>query len=126
MPPDAVITEAWPVKSMITHPAPDATVKLGRPVLIEGRVWVGEGAVDRVDLSFNEGASWQPAAINTGGDKYAWRIFSFEYVPKTPGYVTVLARARDDKGSLQPIVSTWNPLGYFWNGIHRVGFVVEA
>jgi hypothetical protein len=95
-------------------------------VLIEGRAWVGEGAIDRVDLSFNEGASWQQAAINSGGDKYAWRIFSFEYVPRAPGYVTVLARARDDKGNLQPIVSTWNPLGYFWNGIHRVGFVVEA
>ena len=126
MPPDAVITEAWPVKSMITHPAPNVVVKPGRPVLIEGRAWVGEGAVDRVELSFNEGATWQPAALNAGGDKYAWRVFSFEYVPKAPGYVTVLARARDDRGNVQPIVSTWNPLGYFWNGIHRVGFVVEA
>jgi len=126
MPADALITEAWPVKSMITHPAPNAAVKPGSRVLIEGRAWVGEGAIDRVDLSFNEGVSWQPAALNSGGDKYAWRVFSFEYVPKTPGYVTVLARARDDRGNMQPIVSTWNPLGYFWNGIHRVGFVVEA
>jgi DMSO/TMAO reductase YedYZ molybdopterin-dependent catalytic subunit len=126
MPPDAVVTEGWPVKSMITHPAPNAAVKAGRAVLIEGRAWVGEGTIDRVDLSFNEGATWQPAAINSGGDRYAWRIFSFEYVPKTPGYATVLARARDDRGNVQPIVSTWNPLGYFWNGIHRVGFVVEA
>jgi len=122
----AVITEAWPVKSMITHPAPNAVFKVGKPLLIEGRAWVGEGAIDRVDLSFNEGVSWQAAAINSGGDKYAWRVFSLEFQPKTSGYTTVLARARDDKGNVQPIVSTWNPLGYFWNGIHRVGFVVEA
>ena len=95
-------------------------------MLVEGRAWVGEGAIDRVEVSFNEGQSWQRATINSGGDKYAWRIFSFEYTPKAPGYATVLARATDDKGNMQPIVSTWNPLGYFWNGIHRVGFVVEA
>jgi DMSO/TMAO reductase YedYZ molybdopterin-dependent catalytic subunit len=126
MPADAVVTEAWPVKSMITHPAPEAVVKLGKPVLIEGRAWVGEGAIERVDLSFDEGATWRPAALNSGGDKYAWRIFSFEYIPRRPGYVTVLARARDDNGNVQPIQPAWNPLGYFWNAIHRIGFVVEA
>ncbi len=126
MPPDAVITEAWPVKSMITYPAPDAVFKLGRPMLVQGRAWVGEGAIDKVELSFNEGVNWQRAMINSGGDKYAWRIFSVEYVPKSPGYTTVLARATDDRGGVQPIVSEWNPLGYFWNGLHRVGFMVEA
>lgn len=126
MPADAVSTEAWPVKSMITHPAPNAAFKLGRSVLIEGRAWVGEGEIEKVEVSFNEGATWQRAAINSGGDKYAWRIFSFEFRPRTPGYATVLARATDDRGNMQPIVSAWNPLGYFWNGIHRVGFMVEA
>ena len=126
MPSDAVITEAWPVKSMITHPAPNATFKAGRPILVEGRAWAGDNSVEKVEVSFNEGQSWQRAAINSGGDKYAWRVFSFEYTAKTPGFATVLARATDDKGNMQPIVSTWNPLGYFWNGIHRVGFVVEA
>lgn len=126
MPKDAVITEAWPVKSMITFPAPNAVFRVGGTVPIEGRAWVGEGAIDKVELSFNEGASWQRATLGPAGDKYAWRVFSFKYVPGTPGYATVLARATDDKGNMQPIVSAWNPLGYFWNGIHRVGFVVEA
>jgi DMSO/TMAO reductase YedYZ molybdopterin-dependent catalytic subunit len=126
MPPDAVVTEAWPIKSIITHPAPGAVSKVGRPMLIEGRAWVGEGAVERVDLSFDEGASWRPAQINAGADKYAWRIFSYEYVPRRAGYTTVLARARDDGGNVQPILPAWNPLGYFWNAIHRVGFMVEA
>ena len=66
------------------------------------------------------------AAINSGGDKYAWRIFSTSYAPRSAGYTTVLARATDDQGNVQPIVPPWNPLGYFWNGIHRVGFMVEA
>jgi DMSO/TMAO reductase YedYZ molybdopterin-dependent catalytic subunit len=126
MPKDAVSTEAWPVKSMITHPAPNAAFKVGKPVLIEGRAWVGEGDIDKVELSFNEGVTWQRAALESGGDKYAWRVFSHAYMPRTPGYVTVLARATDDRGNMQPILPAWNPLGYFWNAIHRVGFVVEA
>lgn len=126
MPPDAIPTEAWPVKSMITYPAPNAVFKAGKPVLIEGRAWVGEGAVRRVDVSFDEGVTWQRASLDAAGDKYAWRIFSAEFQAEKPGYVTVLARATDNRGQTQPIVSTWNPLGYFWNGIHRVGFVIEA
>jgi DMSO/TMAO reductase YedYZ molybdopterin-dependent catalytic subunit len=126
MPKDAVSTEAWPVKSMITHPAPNTVFKAGKPVLIEGRAWVGEGNIDRVEVSFNEGRNWQRATINAGGDKYAWRVFSFEYTPRAQGFVTVLARATDDRGNMQPILPAWNPLGYFWNAIHRVGFVVEA
>lgn len=126
MPPDAVVTEAWPVKSMITSPAPNAAFKLGQAVLIEGRAWVGEGDIDRVEVSFDEGASWRRAYLDSSGDKYAWRTFSFDFRPRRAGYATVLARATDDRGNVQPIVPAWNPLGYFWNGIHRVGFVVEA
>ena len=39
--------------------------------------------------------------------------------------VTILARATDEKGNTQPVTATWNPLGYFWNSIHRVGIVVD-
>jgi DMSO/TMAO reductase YedYZ molybdopterin-dependent catalytic subunit len=126
MPSDALVTEAWPVKSMITYPAPNAVFKLGRPVLVEGRAWVGEGAIMQVELSFDEGVTWQPAQLNSSEHKYAWHIFSMAYRPTTTGYVTALARARDDRGNVQPIATKWNPLGYFWNGTHRVGFVVEA
>jgi len=126
MPKDSVSVEAWPVKSMITHPAPNTVFKAGRSMLVEGRAWVGEGDIDRVEVSFNEGRTWQRASINSGGDKYAWRVFSFEYSPRTQGYTTVLARATDSRGNVQPMLPAWNPLGYFWNAIHRVGFIVEA
>ena len=125
LPPDAVSAEAWPVKSMITRPVPNAVIKAGKPVVVEGRAWVGEGVIDKVDVSFDEGVTWQRAQFYPG-DRYAWRSFSYEFHPAAPGYATVLARATDDRGNVQPIVPAWNPLGYFWNGIHRVGFMVEA
>jgi DMSO/TMAO reductase YedYZ molybdopterin-dependent catalytic subunit len=126
MPGDAVSAEAWPVKSIITSPAPNARVKAGTSIPVRGRAWVGEGAVERVEISTDEGKTWQRAQLAAAGDKYAWRTFTFPLEPKQPGYTTVLARAWDDRGNAQPAVSTWNPLGYFWNGWHRVGVLIEA
>ena len=126
MPPETVSAEAWPIKSMITSPAPGARMKTGQPVAVRGRAWVGEGAVERVEISTDEGKTWRNATLGRRGDKYAWRAFSYDHQPERPGYVTFLARAWDEAGNAQPAVSTWNPLGYFWNGWHRVGVVVEA
>jgi sulfite oxidase len=126
MPGDAVSTQGWPVKSIITSPAPSARFKAGTGIPVRGRAWVGEGALERVEISTDEGKTWQRAQLAAPGDKYAWRTFNFQLEPKQPGYITVLARAWDDRGNAQPAVSTWNPLGYFWNGWHRIGVLVEA
>ena len=128
MPPDAVSAEAWPIKSIITSPAPNAHVKGTAPILVRGRAWVGEGAVERVEISSDEGKTWQRAELAPRSPlhPYAWRTFTHEHRPQRPGYVSFLARAWDDRGNPQPAVPYWNPLGYFWNGWHRVGVVVEA
>jgi len=126
MPPDTVSAEAWPVKSMITFPAPNARLKGAERITLRGRAWVGEGSIDRVEISVDEGVTWQRARLASRGDQYAWRTFTFDYQPQRFGYLTFVARAWDDRGNAQPMVSAWNPLGYFWNGVHRVGVVVEA
>ena len=126
MPPDAVSAEAWPIKSIITSPAPNAHVK--GPVTVRGRAWVGEGSVERVEISSDEGKTWQRAQLSPAQSLHplAWRTFTYEHKPQNPGYVTFLARAWDSAGNAQPAVPAWNPLGYFWNGWHRVGVLVEA
>lgn len=126
MPKETVHTEAWPVKSIITHPSPGATFRPGEPVMIAGRTWAGDFDVDRVEVSLDEGITWHRARLTRPRDKYAWRLFSYEWKPRKRGYVTALARARDAKGNIQPIVGQWNPLGYYWNGVHRVGFSIES
>ena len=126
MPPDAVSAEAWPVKSIIISPAPNARVR--GAVTVRGHAWVGEGAVERVEISSDEGKTWQRAELARRDSlhPFAWRTFTYEHKPARPGYVSFLARAWDDRGNAQPAASYWNPLGYFWNGWHRVGVLVEA
>lgn len=126
MPAQTASTEGWPVKSMITFPAPGARFKGTDRIVVRGRAWVGEGSIDRVEVSTDEGVTWKPASLGPRGNRFAWRTFTFEFQPERFGYQTFLARAWDDRGNAQPIVSTWNPLGYFWNGAHRLGVLVEA
>lgn len=126
LPAQTVSTEGWPVKSMITFPAPGARFKGTDRIVVRGRAWVGEGSIDRVEVSTDEGVTWKPASLGPRGNRFAWRTFTFEFQPERFGYQTFLARAWDDRGNAQPIVSTWNPLGYFWNGAHRLGVLVEA
>jgi DMSO/TMAO reductase YedYZ molybdopterin-dependent catalytic subunit len=124
MPADAVSTEAWPIKSMITFPAPNATAKVGTTITVRGKAWVGEGSVDRVEVSVDEGKTWRNAQLAKSTGRYAWRTFTYEHKAEAPGYVTFLARAWDDRGNAQPAIPHWNPLGYFWNAWHRVGVLV--
>jgi sulfite oxidase len=127
MPAETLSTEGWPVKSMITSPAPNARIKAGAQATVRGRAWVGEGEVERVEVSLDEGKTWQRAQLwrNDGG-KYAWRRFTYDFTPSRAGYATLISRAWDAAGNVQPAVAAWNPLGYFWNGWHRVGVVVET
>ena len=127
MPAETVSTEAWPVKSMITSPAPNARLRTGAQATVRGRAWVGEGEIERVEVSLDEGKTWQRATLwRSEGGKYAWRRFTYDFTPARPGYATLLSRAWDSAGNVQPALPAWNPLGYFWNGWHRVGVVVEA
>lgn len=125
MPEGSISAEAWPVKSIITSPAPNTKFKLGETIIFEGKAWAGENRVNQVKISMDEGLTWFSAWLGPRSDKYAWRPFSFEWRADRIGYVTCIARARDNEDNVQPIVAAWNPLGYFWNGVHRVGVVID-
>lgn len=124
MPADTVSTEAWPVKSIITLPGNGDRYRLGGLLVVRGSAWAGDYDIDRVDVSLDNGATWQPANLAPKAEKYAWRRFRLEAPLTRAGEMTILARATDEKGNSQPAAATWNPLGYFWNSIHRVGIVV--
>ena len=126
MPADAVSTEDWPVKSMIVSPFPGSKHKAGGTVAFYGYAWAGEGRISAVEVSFDGGKRWEEAQLRPEGDKYAWRGFVALVRPSQPGPLTCMARATDSRGNTQPMVTAWNPLGYFWNGIHQVSVAIEA
>ncbi len=113
------------MKSTLTAPEDQSKAPLG-PIAIRGFAWAGENAIERVEVSTDGGArKWQNAQLSTQKLPFAWRLFNLNWTPKEPGYYTILSRATDTAGRVQPFVPAWNPSGYLWNGIDKVGVTVE-
>ena len=123
-PAELEVIEGMPVKSTLTAPEDGSKIALG-PVTIRGFAWAGENAIERVDVSADGGAKWAPAQLSQQKLPFAWRLFSIPWTPKQPGYYTIVSRAVDTAGNVQPIVPAWNPSGYLWNGVDKIGVTVE-
>lgn len=113
------------VKSLIATPVDGAKLK-SRAVHVQGVAWAGENDVTRVDISTDSGATWKPAALGKERSKYAWRLWNFSFTAPKPGSYTILSRATDSQGRVQPGSVTWNPGGYLNNAIDQVTVHVEA
>jgi DMSO/TMAO reductase YedYZ molybdopterin-dependent catalytic subunit len=113
------------VKSLITRPAEGTAVKLGL-VHIGGAAWAGEAEVTKIDVSTDGGRTWNPAQLARDHAKYAWRFFAYAWKPARPGAYTLMSRATDSQGRVQPAQGMWNPSGYLWNGLDQVNIHVES
>jgi len=117
--------EAMVVKSLIAAPAEGSTVPLA-PVMIQGVAWSGASKILSVEVSIDAGASWQQARFVGDEHPYAWRQWQLAWTPRAPGFVSILCRAMDETGAVQPRASFWNPGGFLWNGWDRVTVTVAG
>ena len=101
-------------KSLITQPSHGASVAAGG-VDVAGFAWAGEADVAGVDISIDNGATWQPARLVGERSRYTWRRFEFTFTATRSESCLILSRATDANGQTQPAVAQWNPSGYLWN-----------
>jgi DMSO/TMAO reductase YedYZ molybdopterin-dependent catalytic subunit len=120
-----VPVEQMPVKSLIAAPAEGDTVRIG-PVTIQGVAWAGEAPVVKVEVSCDDGKTWEQARLLGEGQPYAWRQWQVVWNARTPGPTAILCRATDAQGEQQPATSPWNPGGFLWNGWDRLSVTVAA
>ena len=117
--------ESLRVKSVIASPSDGSQVEAGKPAMIRGVAWSGEGGpVVSVDVSVDAGRSWRAARLISPATRYGWRQWELAWTPPAEGYYTLLARAKDMSGDSQPLAQEWNPSGYLWNVAARAS--VEA
>jgi DMSO/TMAO reductase YedYZ molybdopterin-dependent catalytic subunit len=119
--PDGTPVQRLVVKSLITSPLEGARLSTGR-VTITGTAWTGTGTIERVEVSGDGGRSWAPARFASGAQPGAWRLWEAEIDVAAPGEHSVLARATDSEGNVQPTQATANPGGYANNSIHEVRY----
>ena len=95
-------TWAMDAKSVLTAPRPPAPVPPGAgPLVITGLAWSGRGAITRVDVSTDGGASWQTARLAQKGTPMALSRFYLD-VQWDGTEMLLQSRAMDDTGYVQP------------------------
>jgi hypothetical protein len=109
------------VKSVISFPEQGSAVEPGKRAVVRGAAWSGDsGPVTAVDVSVDRGRTWRRATLTSKATEFGWRLWEFPWTPPAAGHFTVLARARDESGDVQPLSQEWNPSGYLWNVVARV------
>jgi len=112
------------VKSLIGSLEPGQVLRPGRHDVI-GVAFSGEGGIARVEVSLDDGTSWQDAKLEGPSTRYGFRVFRHAWKAE-PGRHVVLARATDGAGATQPATPVWNPAGYLYNAFDRVEVEVRS
>jgi DMSO/TMAO reductase YedYZ molybdopterin-dependent catalytic subunit len=91
------------VKSEISRPMVYETLAPDEVYMVFGAAWAGETEVTDVAVSTDGGQTWRAARFLDPAQRYAWRRWTCEWrTPARPGRYTVLARATDANGHMQP------------------------
>jgi DMSO/TMAO reductase YedYZ molybdopterin-dependent catalytic subunit len=106
------------VKSLIVSPAEGSRLRAGSTT-VWGWAWSGEGELTGIDVSTDGGQTWTAGKFVGPGQRYSWRKWEYGWDAQ-PGSRTLMARATDSLGRVQPASRAANRLGYRWNVIHAV------
>jgi DMSO/TMAO reductase YedYZ molybdopterin-dependent catalytic subunit len=91
------------LKSQIARPRVYETVAPNRIYTVSGAAWSGETNVAEIAVSTDGGRTWVEAEFLDPARRHAWRRWKFDWLtPKEPGQCTLLARAKDASGLVQP------------------------
>ncbi|MDV3294149.1 MAG: molybdopterin-dependent oxidoreductase [Nitrososphaerales archaeon] len=101
--------------SFIVIPGPGGQVSLsknGGSVVLAGYAFAGDRGISKVELSFDQGKTWQLAQLKKALSNLTWALWAYEWTPSATGGLIVYARATDASGQTQTSAVT----GTFPNG----------
>ncbi|HVY07536.1 MAG TPA: molybdopterin-dependent oxidoreductase [Burkholderiales bacterium] len=108
------------VNSMITSPESGARIRSGKTATIAGVAWEAGYGIAAVEVSEDEGRSWQTARMGADLGRFSWRQWTHRFTPMRTGRHVVLARATNRAGTTQTSELIFNPAGYHNNVIQRI------
>lgn len=92
------------VKSLIARPVRRETIPARTAYRVYGAAWTGDSEIARVEMSIDEGRHWEPAKLLGSSYRNAWRLWEWIWqAPSKPGRHTLLSRAIDERGYVQPV-----------------------
>jgi DMSO/TMAO reductase YedYZ molybdopterin-dependent catalytic subunit len=92
------------VKAEIARPALHEIVPTDSIYRVYGAAWTGESEASKVEVSTDGGNSWEQAQLLGESVPYAWRLWGYYWrTREAPGPCTLMARATDASGNVQPM-----------------------
>ena len=95
---------------------PSATAANGIPV--RGVAFGGDRGISRVEVSFDDGGTWEEAKLDYAGTKLTWALWSYDWRP-TAGNYALVVRATDGEGEVQELDED-RPFKSGTTGFHRI------
>lgn len=89
-----------PIKSQILMPMDGKTIPLGHYV-VGGIAFAGRHGISQVQVSLDNGKTWQNAEIKPPLSNWAWTLWRFDWTPAREGNFTLKVRGIDKAGKIQ-------------------------
>ena len=122
--PNKVMCSALGVKTLILEPLDEDSPLPRGSHLVRGLAWSGEGAITRVEISVDGGASWHDAQVEKSQDRWMWVQWKFVWEVHKAGNYQIMARATDELGRVQPQIP-WNYQRKHFDGIVPTDVVIQ-
>ncbi len=95
--PDFVI----PTHARFDAPDLSAPIFAGTTVPLKGVAFAGKRGISKVEVSPDDGKTWQVAQLNTPGTKLTWALWHYDWQPPQAGEYKLAVCATDGEGALQ-------------------------
>jgi DMSO/TMAO reductase YedYZ molybdopterin-dependent catalytic subunit len=101
-----------PVRSFITSALTGAVLPVGRRVELKGIAFDSGVGMKQVEVSIDGGQTWRTATLGKDLGRYSFREWRLPVMFARKGAATLMVRATNLSGEVQPAVADWNPAGY--------------
>ncbi len=111
-----------PTRSRIDEPDPESIIPQAAAaggIKIRGVAFGGDRGISRVEITFDDGGTWQEATLDYPGTKLTWALWSYDWRPAAAGNYGLIVRATDGEGVVQELDED-RPFKSGTTGFHRI------
>jgi DMSO/TMAO reductase YedYZ molybdopterin-dependent catalytic subunit len=80
----------------------DQAFRVNQTATVKGRAFAGNRGIKSVEVSVDEGETWNPVRIDYPGSSLTWTFWSYDWKPDAAGDYVITSRAVDGAGDPQP------------------------
>jgi DMSO/TMAO reductase YedYZ molybdopterin-dependent catalytic subunit len=111
-----------PTRSRIDVPDPESIIPsavAANGIAVRGVAFGGDRGISRVEVSVDDGATWQEAKLDYPGTKLTWALWSYDWRAGAAGNYALIVRATDGEGVVQELDEE-RPFKSGTTGFHRI------